>query len=247
VSQPLPLKEQLKALENIQEIDHKIDNLRKNKGSLPAALKALDDQIAKVSASMQLKKSAISEVEKTQRQTSAALDLNKDRLARSMSRLESVQNSNEFQAAQKEIDQLKKQKESLDDQTKKSSSELEMLRQAMGEIEGSLGKFKEERDAQAATLTGQSGKMEEEIAALMQERAKHTPSVEPRLLTQYDRVRGARAGLGIAPAIAGRCKGCNMMVPPQQFNEIQRGSALHSCPSCHRILFAPTAAGGAAS
>jgi predicted nucleic acid-binding Zn-ribbon protein len=243
VSQPSSLKEQLKALEHIQEIDLKIDSLRKNKGTLPAALKALDDQIGKLSASMQLKKTSLLEIEKTQRQTTAALELNRDRLTRSTGRLESVQNSQEFQAAQKEIEQLKKQKESLDEQTKKATTETDAIRKDLGELEAQVAKFKEEREAQATTLTGQSGKMEEEISVLMQERGKHSPVVEARLLSQYDKVRGARAGLGIVPAVAGRCKGCNMMVPPQQFNEIQRGSALHSCPSCHRILFVPGAGG----
>lgn len=243
MGQPLSLKEQLKALEHIQEIDLKIDSLRKNKGTLPAALKALDDQIGKVTASASIKKTSLAELEKMQRQTTAAMDLNKDRIARSTSRLESVQNSQEFQAAQKEIEQLRKQKDSLDEQTKKSATDGAAIRTALAELETQVAKFKEERDAQAATLTGQTGKMEEEIAVLMSERGKHTPSVEARLLTQYDKVRAARAGLGIVPAIAGRCKGCNMMVPPQQFNEIQRGSALHSCPSCHRVLFVPGSGG----
>ena len=54
------------------------------------------------------------EVEKVQRQTQAALDLNKDRLARANTKLESVQNSQEFQAANKEIDQLQLMPQSFD-------------------------------------------------------------------------------------------------------------------------------------
>lgn len=243
MSQPLPLKDQLRALEHLQEIDLKIDSLKKNKGTLPAALRALDEKLGKVMATVAIKKTALSEIEKTQRQTSAAMDLNRDRVTRSTARLESVQNSQEFQAVQKEIDQLKKQKETLDEQVKKSGAESESIGKELAELDSQRAKFQEERDAQAQSVSGQSGKMEEEIGALMKERGKHTPQVEARLLSQYDRVRAARAGLGIVPAIAGRCKGCNMMVPPQQFNEIQRGSTLHACPSCHRILFVPTAGG----
>jgi predicted nucleic acid-binding Zn-ribbon protein len=241
VSQPLPLKEQLKALEQVQELDLKIDNLKKNKGSLPAALKALDDKLAKLNATVQVKKNALGEIDKSQRQTQAALDLNRDRVSRSGSRLEGVQNSQEFQAAHKEVDQLKKQKDGLDEQNKKSTSDSEAINKELTDLNTQVGKFKEERDAQAAVLTGQSGKLEEEIASMMSERSKLTSRVERTLMSQYDRVRPQRAGLGIVPAIAGRCKGCNMMVPAQQFNEIQRGNALHSCPSCHRILFIPEA------
>ena len=50
MSHPLPLKEQLRALEHVQEIDLKIDGLKKNKGTLPAALRALDDKLADLKA-----------------------------------------------------------------------------------------------------------------------------------------------------------------------------------------------------
>ena len=239
MSQPLPLKEQLKALEHIQELDLKIDNLIKNKGSLPAALKALDDKLGKLNATVHMKKLSLGEIDKAQRQTQAALDLNKDRQSRSGSRLEGVQNSQEFQAAHKEVDQLKKQKDSLDEQIKKSTSDSEVINKDITDIQAQAAKFQEERGAQASVLTGQSGKLEEEIGGLKSERTKLTTKVERTLMAQYDRVRPQRGGLGIVPAVSGRCAGCNMMVPPQQFNEIQRGNALHSCPSCHRVLFIP--------
>ncbi|MGK5082783.1 C4-type zinc ribbon domain-containing protein [Bdellovibrionota bacterium FG-1] len=241
MSHTLPLKDQLKALEHVQEIDLQIDQLKKNKGTLPASLKALDDQLGKLNATVTLKKVAIGEIEKTQRQTAAALELTRDRLSRSTTRLESVQNSQEYQAANKEIDQLRKQQESLDEQSKKSLKDMETIHKDLADIEVNMGKVQAERDAQASVLTGQTGKMESEIQGLLQDRAKFQPKIDPRTLSQYDRVRVARNGIGIVPAIAGRCKGCNMMVPAQQFNEIQRGNALHSCPSCHRLLFAPTA------
>ena len=171
------------------------------------------------------------------------MDLNRDRVSRSTARLESVQNSQEFQAAQKEIEQLKKQKESLDEQTKKSQPDVKWSTRILADLAGQLAKFQEERDAQAQHFRVRPARWTRRSVSSCKSVAKHTPRVEARLLSQYDRVRGARAGLGIVPAIAGRCKGCNMMVPPQQFNEIQRGSTLHACPSCHRIFFVPSAGG----
>jgi predicted nucleic acid-binding Zn-ribbon protein len=213
--------------------------MKKGQGALPAELRAMDERLAKLMAAVQTKSTALSEVEKAQRQSQAALELNRDRQTRSDARLEGVQNSQEFQAATKELEQLKKQKASLEEQMKKSASEAEAIRKELAEMTAQKVKLDEERKAQAAEHTGRMEKLQGEVTLLMGERAKLVPQVESRLLSQYDRVRMARAGLGIVPAIAGRCKGCNMMVPPQQFNELQRGNALHQCPSCHRILFVP--------
>jgi predicted nucleic acid-binding Zn-ribbon protein len=241
VTQPLPLRDQLKSLEHLQELDLKLDRLKHNKNSLPATLRAMDAGVAKLKQQVQLKKTAITEMEKARSQTGAALDLNKDRLARANGKLEGVQNGQEFQAANKEIEQLKKLNATLDEQLKKAAQDIELANKEAGEIETQITKAEQDRTKQAETVSGQESQVGTEITSLMKERSKYTAGVEARLLAQYDRVRGARAGLGIVPAIAGRCKGCNMVVPPQLYNEVHKGTQIHACPSCHRILFVPMA------
>jgi predicted nucleic acid-binding Zn-ribbon protein len=242
VNPAVALREQLKALENLQEIDLKIDALKKNKGGIPTALKALDDGLAKLRATTELRQKALAEVDKNQKQTQAAQDINRDRLARANSKLEGVQNSQEFQSANKEIDQLKKLSGTLEEQSKKATADIDALTKEIADMTAKYAELKTERDEQAAKLATQNSKLDGDISSLTAERQQFASKVEARTLSQYDRVRTARAGLGIVPAIGGRCKGCNMMVPPQLFNEIQRGTQMHQCPSCHRILFVPVAA-----
>ncbi|MCM2276536.1 MAG: C4-type zinc ribbon domain-containing protein [Oligoflexia bacterium] len=240
-----PLAEQIKALEHLQELDLKIDQLKKNKNGLPVALRTLEDNLAKAKLAVQSKSQAVEEIEKLQRQAVAALDLNRDRLTRSASRLELVKNTHEFQAVSKEIEQLKKLNGSLEEQHKKGDQDIEAIRKDMAALTAQLEKAQQERDAQASLVSTESGKFDSEIQKLMAERLEHTPKIDKRVLATYDRVRVARGGLGLVPALDGRCKGCNMMVPPQLFNEIRRLTTIHGCPSCHRLLFVPAASGTA--
>src|SRR4051812_44543056 len=113
----------MKALEHLQEMDLKIDQLKKNKNALPETLRLLDQSIAKLQVTINTKKAALAEIEKNQRQTKAALDLNRDRVTRSDSRLQGVQNSQEFQAITKELEQLKKLNTTLEEQAKKSDTD----------------------------------------------------------------------------------------------------------------------------
>lgn len=239
MSQPLPLVEQLKNLEHLQELDIKIDSLRKDKSTLPGGLRTVDESLVKLKSAVESKKNLLSEIEKVQRQSQAALDLNQDRLTRSSSKLEAVQNSQEFQAANKEIEQLKKLNLTLEEQGKKSNREIELLGKEVGTLHEQMKVLQQDRDAQVTVLSGQENQFKTDIDSLLAERSKYSSRVEPRILAQYEKVRGARGGIGIVPALGGRCKGCNMMVPPQLYNEVQRGTTLHSCPSCHRILFIP--------
>ena len=221
----------------------KIDLLKKNKDSLPTALKTLDDSIAKLKLQVTTKTNAVTEMEKVQRQSQAALDINKDRLTRSSLRLEGVQNTQEFQAINKEIDQLKKLNGNLEEQAKKILGEIEVIQKEISELNTNLETLIAQRTEKEVAVNGQSSKAEGEISTLSSERIKFTPGVDPKTLAVYNRVRGARGGLGIVPAIGGRCKGCNMMVPPQLFNEVQKFTQVHSCPSCHRLLFVPVGSG----
>ena len=241
MSQPRPLLEQLKNLEQLQELDLKIDLLKKGQSVLPATLKSMDQTLNQLKASLDLKRAQITEVEKSHRQTKAALDLNQDRLTRSSGKLEQSNNSQEFQAATKEIEQIKKLYASLEDQSKKSTSEVEAMQKDVDLLDEKHRTLAEERDSKAVQLTGQDTQFNSDIASLSTKRLEFASTVEAKIMTQYNRVRAARGGIGIVPAVNGRCKGCNMMVPPQLYNEIQRGSVLHDCPSCHRLLFIPVA------
>lgn len=239
MSQPLPLVEQLKNLEQLQEIDLKIDSLKKNQSSLPGALKVLDDSLRKLKAQQEAKKALITEVEKTHRQTQAALELNRDRLTRSNQKLEGVHNSQEFQAANKEIEQLKKLNATLEEQSKKSALDQETLGKDAAALGEKIEAAQKELDAQSKILSTQDHQFKTDIGTLTSQRTQFSSHVETRILAQYDRVRVARSGIGIVPAVGGRCVGCNMMLPPQLFNEVQRGTQLHNCPSCHRLLYVP--------
>ncbi len=245
MNQQLPLVEQLKKLEQLQELDLKIDHIKKNQKVLPATLKAAEDALKKGKASFDAKNHQLTEFEKLSRQTQAALELNQDRLSRAIAKLESVQNTQEFQAASKEMEQLKKLSLSLDEQKKKSSADIELCQKDLAQLQAELEKLESEHGRQAQAVLGQDQALGADLDQLLSERGHYVPGVEPRILAQYDRIRHARGGIGLVPAVGGRCRGCNMMVPPQVYIELQRGNILHQCPSCNRILFVPAVPQGA--
>jgi CheY-like chemotaxis protein len=61
--------------------------------------------------------------------------------------------------------------------------------------------------------------------------------IDPKLLTKYDGIRKKRAGIGLVLVEDGTCQGCHIQLPPQLYNELQRGNTFECCPSCNRILF----------
>jgi hypothetical protein len=43
--------------------------------------------------------------------------------------------------------------------------------------------------------------------------------------------------VGIIAVIDAVCQGCHMNIPPQMYNELQRGDNLTKCPMCQRLIY----------
>lgn len=241
------LNDQFKALESLQEIDLKIDQLNRKRLELPKLLGGMDDQLRRIEAENQVKNKSISEIEKNLKQATAAIELNLERHNRSKARLEGVTNSQEFQAVSKELEQLQKMNQLLEEQRKKLTEDMDAQKNLLSESQGKLDGIQLERNTKAADVGSEQGTIDSQVAKLQSERQVFAVKVEARIRSVYDRVRVARGGLGIVPAIAGRCRGCNMMLPPQLFNEVQKSLQVQACPTCNRLLYVPVASSNSAT
>ena len=72
---------------------------------------------------------------------------------------------------------------------------------------------------------------------LNKERAETVAGVTPSTYKQYERVRKARRGIGVAEALDGRCSACQIALRPQFFQQLRRGDTVMACEQCLRILY----------
>ena len=79
-------------------------------------------------------------------------------------------------------------------------------------------------------------RQQQKIAAIRGERDSLTRDVRPEVLKRYSGIR-IRRGLAVVGVRNGTCQGCNMNIPPQLYNVLQRGTSIETCPSCHRIIY----------
>ena len=68
------------------------------------------------------------------------------------------------------------------------------------------------------------------------ERNQLAAKVRPEVLKRYSTIR-IRRGLAVVPVVRGACQGCHMKIPPQLFNQLQRGNSVEACPTCYRIIY----------
>lgn len=230
------MQETLKKLEVVQEVDLQIDGLLRKKEAFPQRLSAHQQEIATLTAKQQEKQKAADELEKSRKQQLGALELNEDRAKRSQEKLELIKTNQEYQALSKELESLKKNSAVIQENANKVGEEFERIKKELAVIETTLAEIKTKFETESSQIGQEEGVINEDLAKLREARGAAIVGIEKRYLTAYDRIRQNKAGTGVATALGGYCKGCNMRIPPQIYNEIQRGTEMHTCPSCRRIL-----------
>lgn len=230
------LLETLKKLEQVQELDIQIDSALRKRAEFPVRVKKFNDDIAEIEVKLTEKKKLIDELQKNKRQQTGALELNEERSRRSQEKLESIKNSQEFSALQKEIDSLKKNSAVIEENAKKIDEELTKLTTECSAYESQIAEIKARLNDETGKISSEEKTIEQDLEKLQEVRKSMVVDVDRRLLASYDRIRGGKGGIGIAIAAGGCCKGCNMRLPPQLYIQIQRPSEVELCPSCRRIL-----------
>jgi len=233
------LKSQIFNLVELQKIDSEIYALNNQKALKPQVVKELE-------AAFEEKKKHLSELEKL------SLDLQKQRKDRELelaskeenvkklqTQLYTLKTNKEYQAMLQQIQDAKADSSLIEDkilesmdQVEKSKSDMEKEKQLIKEEEQKFNveKKKVESDIKA---------IDERLAQLDAQRKQVEPGIDPKILSQYERILSSRDGLALAAVKDGSCKGCNMLVPPQVINLIQMYERLITCEICNRILYIP--------
>ena len=138
-------------------------------------------------------------------------------------------------------------KEIEDGEAKNSDIEDQMLEclDRIDEAEKNITAKQEEFAELSESIKAEKEKIHQEaeqdrqkLAKLDSETKEIYTRVETDLLEKYNMVKAQQfGGLVVVSVKDAVCSGCNMNIPPQMYNELQRRDALKFCPNCHRIIY----------
>ncbi len=163
------------------------------------------------------------------RQMTAQIERSREKLSRS-------RNERESNAAQRELEELRKLQRDREDEMNKLSTLSDAARKTIEETEAQQKKIADELGGRESDISKKLAEAMQERDAKAVERAKLAATVQPMTLRRYEQVR-KRKGNAIAKTIDGTCLSCHMRLPPMLFQKLMRGDAFEQCPSCARILY----------
>src|SRR5271166_6499992 len=113
---------------------------------------------------------------------------------------------------------------------------LEVTRKSIAAHEGDVARLRELVERERGATQGKIADLERELATARVTRDHVAKAVRPDVLKKYGAIRMKR-GLAIVPVHEGVCRGCNMAIPPQLYNQLHRANSLETCPQCNRLIY----------
>ncbi len=231
------MKEQIYILIEVQKIETEAGKIKAEIDRVPEKLACLDEKLEKSEKKIKEKEAALDDFKKKYRALESDVQINLDIIKKNQAKLSIVKTNKEYQALLKGIEELKKKNSLMEDEM---LGLLDLMEEAEKEL--TLGKsehkaFEQRIFAEKNTIKKETETDEKKLARLVKEREKLIKSVKPDMLDVYEDVKRQVSAPVMARVTGTVCNGCNMNIPPQMRNELQRFDTLKYCPFCHRIIY----------
>lgn len=225
------------SLLSLQALDNEIAQAEARVNEFGPALERLDEPALALAHELETSRAHLNGLRESIRRLERGAIEKRDLLQRYEERLQRVRNSREVEAAQTEVDLIKRAAESdetealeLMDQALRAELKLDELERKLADARAALEPRRRELEAERAAAA-------EKLAILRDRRHNHVLRMPPAPLRLYERIRGNNGRVAITGLTAdGACGYCFGVVPIQQQVEITRGAELVRCEACGVIL-----------
>ena len=230
------MRDQLRRLEELQQHDARIQELENALKAIPAKLATTQADLARVEAMLTSERSALGETERYYAEQKGLLVDDEQQVSGAKHKLSQAKNSKEYMAAQREIEQRRESVAGREGEISKLVEAVDAKKKLLADRAADVQTLKDSIQKDSDAARARMAELEGKIAALRGERDALAAGVKPEMLKRYSTIR-MRRGLAVVSVRNGTCQGCNMNIPPQLYNTLQRGQTIETCPSCHRIIY----------
>lgn len=226
----------------VQEHDSAIDRLRARREKLPergqlaerqAETGELDAQLAQLRG----ERDAVAREERQYDDNVTALET---RIGEVETELYSGRTTapRELQALQADLEMLKRQRNSVEDQELDAMERREGYDGEIAQLEEKLAEIRADVEHLGAAIAEQEGTIDAELTSEQGGRDSAAATVPAEMLDLYEGIRARSGGVGAARLVGGTCQGCHLALPAMEVDRIKKLSPgeVVRCDQCGAIL-----------
>jgi predicted nucleic acid-binding Zn-ribbon protein len=216
-------KEQIDTLVNIQQIELEMSKIQTKLGKVNQRIEELDGKQIELKQTVEQQEATIKGMNRQYRTYESDAQTALDRIKKSEAKLSSVKTNKEYQSSLKEIDELKAKNSKLEDEMIEFLDRIESENQVLKSKIVAYSTLKAQVDAEKETIQKEAREESRQLEKLDAEWKTLSENIDAELL--------------LTPVEKAVCQGCHVNIPPQLYNELQRGDRLQRCPICQRLIY----------
>jgi uncharacterized protein len=230
------ISDQLEILKSLAVIDAVLSGLHAELDAEGGALTAKKAQLEGLEAKVQRSEQSIGEMEHTRNELMLELRQMSVQVSKSREKLSRCRTEREANAAQREVEELRKlyrdrevEIERINGLVEHARTEMEGTVKERDELRGELGQSEGAVQTRLSELQTKAAQLQTEKNALVK-------GVKPQIFRRYEMIR-MRRGSAVSAAMSYSCTECHIALPPMLFQQIMQAQEMYQCPSCNRILY----------
>jgi predicted nucleic acid-binding Zn-ribbon protein len=231
------LKEKISVLIQLQDCDNRIQTLTNRKNKAPLKIQKLEDELKSAEAKLQEDNDRFETLKKDRRSVEQEVQDLENKIEKSNEKLSLIKSNKEYTAALKEIEDLKNIINLTEDKVLQFMEEIEAVEKICLANNAHQQEIKKDFDEKKEEVEIELSALDKDLKDLEEERTQFSQVVDQDLYKKYLFLKERKGGLALSPVIGGVCQTCNIGLPPQQFNELQKKDVLLTCPNCHRMIY----------
>ncbi|MDR3579166.1 MAG: C4-type zinc ribbon domain-containing protein [Oryzomonas sp.] len=230
------MKKRLEMLEQLQEIDYQIDNLKTTRNGLTGEMGGIEQALTDARLELAGLESRVVQLEQEKGELEASQAVEQENIRRSETNMKEIKTNKEYQAVGREIAAARKQAAEIEEQTLQKIGLIDELNTAIAALKDTLADLEQNTSQRRDDKQAEIDKIQQDIDKDVARREAITKELPAGIVKRYNALREQRRGQAVAMARDGYCLGCNMNLPPQLYNSLFKGDELISCPHCQRVL-----------
>lgn len=232
----MSIEQQILSLERLAVADVEITELTAGIEKERGEIAHLRDELSSLNERLEVDRVSISEMDKTRGDLIQELRQIAGQIDRSRDRLQRARNEREMNAAERELDELRKIQRDRDDEIKKLAELSEQAKVGFRESEERRAELDARLSGSLEGTTQIIAELESKLEAAQSARKEVTSGLPSLVFRRYERLHSTGKA-PIASTHDGTCLGCFVKLPPMMFHKMLSRLAFEECPTCHRIIY----------
>lgn len=213
----------------VKALEEKLAEERGVLNALKEGLKRLDERLT-------LDRATVAAADKQRNDLHIDIRTMAQQIEHSREKLNRSRTERETNAAQRELEELRKLVRDREDEITRLDTDTGAVRAVVETTEAEHKQVSEELAAKEGDIQTKVKKLEADKSERGGGREAIVKRLPPTLFRRYEQLRNKR-GTAIAQTTDGTCNRCNMALPPQLYHRLRREPLIEQCPSCNRIIY----------